>query len=327
LLIPRAVSYSAGFINYFFRGSLSIAPTSDGLFGVLDHATDTGFKKLVVKVKNTTAAIVNPVNNAVVPQQMNLGKFVAVVRFHRDVVFKNDLSAAIGLGPCNTRSAIYGAGNESNLAGHDPTLGTACRDGNETMVVSAPLMLSLDPDEEKEMKFDFSANPIPLAGVDYSVQIVFRGKLGFEDDAIATGYREMSDPMFITRHNMYDYIFHDYADAQHTNDFGDYDPANFANAVNFYRGTTKQYGFATFPDLKQFNVPCWSVLGLEAFRCFDYAQPMKYRYTMGNRTAAPFATATGIPSAAYTRIAIIAPVYTITAPIDLPDMRVERQWS
>jgi hypothetical protein len=86
-LIPRAVSYSTGLIDFFFRGSLDIQPTSDGLFGVMDHATGTGFKKLVLKVKNTTPAITDPMTNAVVPQQMNPGKFVAVVRFHRDLAF------------------------------------------------------------------------------------------------------------------------------------------------------------------------------------------------------------------------------------------------
>jgi hypothetical protein len=110
--IPRAVSYSTGLINFFFRGSLDIQPTSDGLFGVMDHATGTGFKKLVLKVKNTTPAITDPVTSAVVTQPMNPGKFVAVVRFHRDLAFNNDLSTAIGLGACNNIAAIYGTGNE-----------------------------------------------------------------------------------------------------------------------------------------------------------------------------------------------------------------------
>ena len=131
LVIPRAVAYSTGLINFFFRGSLNVEPTSDGVFGVLDHATDAGFGKLVVKVRNTTPAVTDSVTNGSVPQPMSAGKFVAVVRYHKDWKYQNNLSAAIGLGECDTLAAIYGAGNEPGVPGHDPTRTTACRDGNE----------------------------------------------------------------------------------------------------------------------------------------------------------------------------------------------------
>jgi hypothetical protein len=138
------------------------------VFGVLDHATDSGFRKLVVRVTNTTAPITNAVTGTLIPQAMNGGNFIAVVRYHADRVFQNNLTAAIGLGSCATLAAIYGAGNEpydatgNANAAHDPARSSACRDGVERIVVSAPLANTLASNEEKEMIFDFSATPVPL---------------------------------------------------------------------------------------------------------------------------------------------------------------------
>ena len=326
-LIPRAVAYSTGMINFFFRGSLEIKPSTDGIFGVVDHASGTGFTKLVLKVKNTTAAITDPVTNAVVTQQMNPGRFVAVVRFHRDLAFSNDLSTAIGLGACNNLAAIYGAGNEPTAAGHDPTLSTACRDGNETMVTSAPRIDTLDPDEEKEMPFDFSASPIPLAGVDYSVQVVYRGKLGYEDDAVATGFREMADPMFITRHNIYDYIMHGTdGTATNRNEFGAAIPsAEFPTPTNFYRANRHRFDFAGLSDFRGYGYPGLSYFGMESFVAFDYTQTMNYRYTFGPRNVAAVATATAIAPGGFTRIAVLVPLWKPNSIVETPPVRIERQ--
>lgn len=326
LLIPRAVGYSAGMIDFFFRGSLAIAPTTDGIFGVMDHASGTGFTKLILKVKNTTAAINDPVNNAAVPQQMSPGKFVAVVRFHRDLAFSNDLSAAIGLGACNNLSAVYGAGNEPTVVGHDPTRSTACRDGNETMVTSVQRIETLDPDEEKEMSFDFSASPIPLAGVDYSVQVVYRGKLGVEDDAVATGFRDMADPMFITRHNMYDYIMHGVSDSLNNNEFGATIPsAEFPGPVNFYRANWHLYDFGYTSDLKGLNISGWSFFGMEPFTAYDYTRSVSYQYTFGPRNVASVATATTVPAGGFTRIAVLVPLWKPNGVAETPPVRIERQ--
>ena len=78
------------------------------------------------------------------------------------------------------------------------------------MMVSTPLSNSLASNQAKEMIFDFSANPVLASGVDHTLQVVFKGTLGSELDAVASGRRELTDPMFITRHNLYDYIASDY---------------------------------------------------------------------------------------------------------------------
>ena len=46
LLLPRAVAYSAGLINFFFRGQIDIALPDEGVDALTDHAGDEGFKAL-----------------------------------------------------------------------------------------------------------------------------------------------------------------------------------------------------------------------------------------------------------------------------------------
>ena len=58
-LVPKAVEYSAGLINYFFRGEMEISLPEEGVYGIVDHAVTNvkgdGFKLIKMKVKNTTA--------------------------------------------------------------------------------------------------------------------------------------------------------------------------------------------------------------------------------------------------------------------------------
>jgi hypothetical protein len=56
LLIPRAVGYSAGLLNFFFRGTLEIAPPDRFAYFVAPYTGGTGqFTKLKAQVRNTTA--------------------------------------------------------------------------------------------------------------------------------------------------------------------------------------------------------------------------------------------------------------------------------
>ena len=45
LLIPRAVAYSAGLIDYFFRGRMEIALPDEGVYAILDHAALEGAQR------------------------------------------------------------------------------------------------------------------------------------------------------------------------------------------------------------------------------------------------------------------------------------------
>jgi hypothetical protein len=327
LLVPRAVGYSAAFIDFFFRGQMEIKPTSDQLFGVLDNATGSAFRKLAVRVRNTTSDRTDAVSQNVVPQHFSGGKFVAVVRFHKDwASISNDLGRAIGVGECSTLSAIYGPGNEPTQARHDPTVTTACRDGQETLVVSAPVSASLVAGEEKELYFDFGASPIPVMGVDYSLQVVYRGGVGEEADDIATGYRDLADPMIITRHNAYDYILSDHSGPPlYRNFFGaDLSVVPNVKPLVLFPANSPPYGFANLPSLANHGWQCWSLFAMEQFKCYSPSQTMQYRYTMGDRNQPAFATASQVAPGGFTRIVLLAPLWQPGEIAAVPQLRIER---
>ncbi|HEY1460022.1 MAG TPA: hypothetical protein VGH59_08210, partial [Casimicrobiaceae bacterium] len=84
-LIPKAVNYSADFINYFFRGKLEISLPEAGVYALVDHAVesckdDCGFRSIKLKVTNRT------VSDALVS-----GDLLAVVKFLRDQCYQPSL--------------------------------------------------------------------------------------------------------------------------------------------------------------------------------------------------------------------------------------------
>jgi len=53
ILVPKAVSYNAALLDYFFRGTMEISLPDDGVYAVA--GPDSSFTKIRLKVKNTTA--------------------------------------------------------------------------------------------------------------------------------------------------------------------------------------------------------------------------------------------------------------------------------
>ncbi|MGH8850787.1 MAG: hypothetical protein ACREYD_07325, partial [Casimicrobiaceae bacterium] len=163
-LIPRAVGYSAGFLNYFFRGSMKVAPPDEGAFAIVNHrpgdsqpagcGTPCGFRKLKLKVSNTTP-----------DEQMGAGTLLLVARYHLNNCYLSDLSGEFG-------GTSYA--------------GSICRSVEESISVSNSITV-------KEVKSDFGdasleftfAQPIPINATDLHLQIIFRGVLGEEGDAVA----------------------------------------------------------------------------------------------------------------------------------------------
>jgi hypothetical protein len=86
LLLPRAVAYSAGLINHFFRGKMQIDAPASGIYSMVDQSTIgsltntkiregfKGFAKIKLKLSNIT-----PDNEA-----MPAGKLVGVLKFKRN---------------------------------------------------------------------------------------------------------------------------------------------------------------------------------------------------------------------------------------------------
>jgi hypothetical protein len=198
MLLPRAVAYSAGLINFFFRGRLEISLPDEGVFAIADHSTKEGFKTLRAKLKNTTSTF-NDAAGAPQPQAMTGGTLFAVVRYHSDKKYVNDISTIVGYYPCDEYFQVVEARN--------PASSTDCRDGVEQIVVSKPLSgESLGVGEERTFKFDFGDSPIPLGITDAILQVVYRGALGSETDAVAVGTMDISEPTYFTYHNASDYI-------------------------------------------------------------------------------------------------------------------------
>lgn len=196
-LIPKAVEYSAGLINYFFRGEMEISLGADGLYGLIDGADAgaickdaCGFRKLKLKVKNTTAAI----NGS--PQNMAGGTLVGVVKFSRNSCYTTDWTGDA------TELNVYSDGQKSAClynGGTEPV---------EEMVMSAPLTggLTLASGAEREISLDFSANLIPVNAWNIRLQLVYRGALGAETDAVVVATRQLSAPSVLRFVNESDYI-------------------------------------------------------------------------------------------------------------------------
>lgn len=202
LLLPRAVGYSAGLIDYFFRGRMEISPPKEGIYGLVDHAnfappnapTDPingfkGFDKIKLKLKNTTEAV-QTIDNKTYPQTMSDGFFVAVVKFYRNKKYTDDLDGEL----------LQGSTEDDYLAQRSET---------EEIVVSKPVTLAspLAYGEEIELSFDFSEQELPInAWSPVRLSVAFRGKLGNEEDAVVIAEKPISSPLFITVGNERDHL-------------------------------------------------------------------------------------------------------------------------
>ncbi|MES3001247.1 MAG: hypothetical protein V4787_11205 [Pseudomonadota bacterium] len=181
-LIPRAVSYSAGLINYFFRGKMEISLPDEGVYGAIDHTVEKkldidGFRKIRLKLKNTT-----PRGADIEPMSTN-GKLRAVVKYHRNGCYAPDLSGE------------YGAAGKDWLT---------CRSDLEFSVVSreiaAPTGLS---GMAQPVSFEFDP-PIPINATDLFLQVVYRGPLGDEPDAVAVVTKDISEPTYQYKYDTHD---------------------------------------------------------------------------------------------------------------------------
>jgi hypothetical protein len=212
LLIPRAAAYSAGIIDYFFRGQLFVAPPAEGVFGLVDHGDPAsnckdscGFTKVKLRLANTTPDITPPGGSAT-PQTMNGGVVVAVAKFRRNSCYTTDLAGEYhGSGGDPEKIAYY-----ANCVAPQP----------EEIVVSNPISVgavnwcdpAVDPAAPTSCKniataltFTFQS-PIPINAASLGLQVVYRGGLGLEADAVVVQTVDVSEPSFYVYMNASDYI-------------------------------------------------------------------------------------------------------------------------
>ena len=173
-LIPRAVGYSAGLLNYFFRGTLEITPPAQNVYAVTDGSqtpyTDAygnhhqQFTSIKANVRNTTPN----------DEQIGAGTLHAVAKYKKRIDYQPDLS--------------------TDPTDEHPEWGVSEDDFSYS--VSAPKTIaSLSSTEPTEFAFDFTAIPIPAGITDLYLQVVFNGTLGNEaDNAIAVGMKDLAEP-------------------------------------------------------------------------------------------------------------------------------------
>ena len=179
LLIPRAVSYSAGIINYFFRGSMQITAPDEGVYGLVDHAIESdkdsgGFRTIKLKLANATPN-----------ETPGNGVLVAVVKYHRNGCYNADLS---GAQPVDFVEAYY-----------------TCRSTDEEIAVSRPMVVAGLATTPTQYSFEFPQK-LPINATDVYLQVVFRGQLGNEPDAVIVATKDLYEPTFFSYQNDADYI-------------------------------------------------------------------------------------------------------------------------
>ena len=212
LLIPRAVAYSAGLIDYFFRGQLEIRLPEEGVYAILDHSKVVdnckdlcGFKKIKLKVANSTPDIVvsGPSPNAIVQQTMSGGTLVAVAKYHKNTCYTTDLEGEYDSRSGKTLSEYL----------------QLCRSLVEEITVSQPLAnqspvscnatLAGDCDTKANasttLTFNFDT-PIPINATDLYLQVVYRGPLGSEQDAVVVATKDIAEPTYLSVVNVSDYL-------------------------------------------------------------------------------------------------------------------------
>lgn len=241
-LLPRAIAYSAGFINYMFRGDLAIDLPDQGAFAVLDlHPNQCvpycAFSYVKLKVKNTTEG-----------EAMGPGTIRLVAKFRQNQCFRVDLSGEDG-------GFAFG--------------GPRCRSAREEVRVSKEVPVSsVSTNFSSTTKFMFDhVGGIPINVSDLSFQVIFRGKLGEEEDAIVVSTLDVSEPNYVAVGNLTDYVFYEGDDRYSPLKVGDYpitlntvsfsfkDPASappLATVTSLGGGQHAQFAFITTKGTPRF---------------------------------------------------------------------------
>jgi len=208
LLIPRAVAYSAGLIDYFFRGQMEIFLPAEGVYAIVDHSLtannckdNCGFTQLKLKVANSTPDIVvSGGNGAAIPQAMTgSGTLVAVAKYRKNTCYTADLEGEYDSSKAGESKAAYAQ---------------RCRSANEEITVSQPLTGTgnFPPScagncEANALPLIFTFNsPIPINATDLYLQVVYRGPLGAEQDAVVVATKDIPEPTYFSLMNTTDYM-------------------------------------------------------------------------------------------------------------------------
>jgi len=153
-ILPRAVGYSAALLDYFFRGGIEISMSEEGVYALTDKPEE-GFKKITLLAKNVSAE----------GEDMPEGTIELVVKY------KMALEDPFQSKPV-------------------PTTGEFAY----ILVPEAGGVRSIPRGEPAKLVFELGDKAIPLWATDVYFQLVYRGKLGQEEGAVAVGFKDISEP-------------------------------------------------------------------------------------------------------------------------------------
>lgn len=168
-LFPRAVAYSKALLDYFFRGTIGITAPASGVYGT-------------APLNGTFNEIrLNAVNSSATGELMSNGTIQLIVKY--------------------------------KLAATDPYQSAQVAVGQETYIIVPEKngKTTIPPGTPTELVFDLSMatpNPasIPLWATNVYLQVVFKGQLGNESNAVAVGFADISEPTPVDVYNNTDYV-------------------------------------------------------------------------------------------------------------------------
>ncbi len=174
-LVPRAVGYSTGLLDYFFRGVIGVFPPTGAVYAMTDDPS-LGFRKVRLQVSNVTA------NN----EEMTGGKIALVLKFK------------------TAQADPFRSGPVPISAEFRYVVAWLPGDGH-----------ALPRDMPVELEFDLCPgvapaepcpNAVPVNATDVYLQVVYEGQLGAEQGAIAVGFKDVTEPTPIDIFNNADMI-------------------------------------------------------------------------------------------------------------------------
>jgi hypothetical protein len=156
-LIPRAIGYSTALLDYFFRGSIEIAlPAENHHAGAYAITTDPdqGFTHIALNAKNTSSN----------GEKMTDGNIELVVKY--------------------------------KLALDDPFQSYPVPTTEEfsyIVALEANNIRAIPSDNPVALEFNLSP-AIPIYATNVSINLVYKGALGAEADAVVAGHKDISEP-------------------------------------------------------------------------------------------------------------------------------------
>lgn len=198
-LIPKAVDYSAGLLNFFFRGQIGVSLPKEGVYGIIDQSQQYGAGFTTDVTGNTEGFHVIKValtNASPDGEAMANGTLSAILRYRRNLKYLDTLAGEAGAPGNGTLADYRGTNDEYVVSG-------TVKDASGNVVSPGTVQLNSTP---QEFEFDFP-QALPLNSTDVYLQVIYKGDLGREKQtAVVSSTVDLSEPTYINIFNSLDYI-------------------------------------------------------------------------------------------------------------------------